>query len=354
MNEISILLSTFNGEKFIKELLNSVLNQTINNFKIFVRDDGSTDQTPNLINAFKIKYPDVFIILNDEKGNLGPRDSFFELLKQAEGSYFLYCDQDDVWLPDKVEKLTTKIKEIEVENPNMPALVFSDMSVINETGELIYNSYFDVANYKKIYIQNILFRGFIPGCSTIFNKHAKKLVLFYYELITSEDRKYLHDGFTFFIINIFGIITFTPEILLKYRLHQGNTVGFGKKSKKFDNVISGDRLLLALIASKGKIKYFKETLGVYRKHPGGISIYGNRIIIFKSNVQLFKQLNKFFKPKYKRVLVNQIFRWSGILTNEYYKNGKMLLFIKQLFITVLYIRSFIDFKTYIKNFLLQK
>lgn len=233
MNEISILLSTFNGEKFIKELLNSVLNQTINNFKIFVRDDGSTDQTPNLINAFKIKYPDVFIILNDEKGNLGPRDSFFELLKQAEGSYFLYCDQDDVWLPDKVEKLTTKIKEIEVENPNMPALVFSDMSVINETGELIYNSYFDVANYKKIYIQNILFRGFIPGCSTIFNKHAKKLVLFYYELITSEDRKYLHDGFTFFIINIFGIITFTPEILLKYRLHQGNTVGFGKKSKKF-------------------------------------------------------------------------------------------------------------------------
>ena len=93
---------------------------------------------------------------------------------------------------------------------------------------------------------------------------------------------------------------------------------------------------------------------IYRKHPGGISSWGNRIEIFKSNIRLYEGLRDYFAPKYSKELTNRIFEWHGVLTLEYYKQAKYLKYFKELFVTLLYVRTSVDFKAWVKNYLFRK
>ena len=109
MIRVSILLSAYNGSKYIKEQLDSIFNQTYKNIEIIVRDDGSSDNTIEILKSYNIKPIDTKI-------NLGAMGSFEELLKYAlqnsNSDYFMFCDQDDVWDTKKVEKTLAKMEEM--------------------------------------------------------------------------------------------------------------------------------------------------------------------------------------------------------------------------------------------------
>lgn len=129
MKKILILISTYNGEKYLKEQLDSIFSQSYKDFEIIARDDGSSDETINILKSYNIK------ILDTDK-NLGAKLSFSTLLNDAvtntDRGYFMFCDQDDIWKSDKIEKTITTMKELEKENTDLPLLVHTDLEVVDE------------------------------------------------------------------------------------------------------------------------------------------------------------------------------------------------------------------------------
>ena len=103
---IAILMSTYNGERYLREQIDSLLNQTYKDWKLYIRDDGSTDETISIIESYVNDYPDLIVLLKDDLGNLGSARSFMRILSVVDADYYMFCDQDDVWLPNKVKDLS--------------------------------------------------------------------------------------------------------------------------------------------------------------------------------------------------------------------------------------------------------
>lgn len=144
-NKVCVLLSTYNGKKFLEKQLNSLFFQTYKNFDLLIRDDGSNDDTLKILNKYKINY------IKGE--NIGIVRSFFKLLEIAlrKGyEYFLFCDQDDIWELNKIER---QLLFISSKKEKLPILVHSDMKLINEKEKIISDSFFkfsDLNSKKKV------------------------------------------------------------------------------------------------------------------------------------------------------------------------------------------------------------
>ena len=128
---IEILLSSFNGEKYIKELLDSIIAQSYENWQLLIRDDGSKDSTSDIINKYEQIYPTKIKIINDGGKNLGSTLSFARLLECCQGEYIMLSDQDDVWLPNKIELTLNEIVNLASGVKNQPLMVFTDLKVVN-------------------------------------------------------------------------------------------------------------------------------------------------------------------------------------------------------------------------------
>ena len=133
MNEkIDILLATYNGEKYLKEQIDSLLNQTYNNIQIIISDDCSTDKTREILKQYE-KNENIKIFYQEE--NLGYVKNFEFLLKQVENNLYMLCDQDDVWKKQKIEKTVEKLQKENLD------LVFGDLEVVDEKLTTIHKSY---------------------------------------------------------------------------------------------------------------------------------------------------------------------------------------------------------------------
>ena len=111
MAEIEIILATYNGEKYLREQLDSVLANTFTDFEIHICDDGSTDGTLEIAREYVEKYSQITLWENQE--NQGYTKNFLQAVKRETASYFMFCDQDDIWMPDKIEQTYRAIKEAE-------------------------------------------------------------------------------------------------------------------------------------------------------------------------------------------------------------------------------------------------
>ncbi|MBQ7192792.1 MAG: glycosyltransferase, partial [Synergistaceae bacterium] len=125
MSTIDILMATYNGQKFIAEQLDSIFSQTFQDFRLIVRDDGSTDNTCAILEEYSAKYPGRIKIIHDEAVCKSATKNFFEILKHAEADYVMFSDQDDVWLKYKVQITLDYMKETERKNPGKPVLIFT-------------------------------------------------------------------------------------------------------------------------------------------------------------------------------------------------------------------------------------
>lgn len=221
--KVAVLVSAYNGVKHLEDQLNSLLCQTYKNFEILARDDGSSDNTLEILNSYSIR------ILDSEK-NLGVKSSFALLLKYAvedsDADYFMFCDQDDVWKSDKIEKTLLKMQEMEQYFGVIPLLVHTDLAVVDERLELISDSFISyqnlnaqISNFNRLLMQNN-----ITGCTMMLNRELAKICL----PIPAECM--MHDWWIGLVASKFGKIGYVPEATIKYRQHTSNSLG----AKKFD------------------------------------------------------------------------------------------------------------------------
>jgi glycosyltransferase involved in cell wall biosynthesis len=231
-NTIAILISTFNGEKFLKQLLDSILNQTFKDFKVIIRDDGSNDNTISVISEYVELFPNKINILIDNEGNLGSTKSFFKLLNEINNEkYTMFADQDDFWFENKLEIFLTKIQELEIiYGSDLPALVFGDMVVVDRDLRIIENSFWNyqkinpniIYNWKKTLSQNV-----VTGCSMIINNKSVQLVK------KAPNFKMIHDHFIAICISKNGVVNFIKEPTMFYIQHNNNVLGASSYDFKF-------------------------------------------------------------------------------------------------------------------------
>ena len=219
---IAILLSTYNGERYLTAQLDSLLAQSCRGWCLFIRDDGSKDATCAIIDTYTRRHPARIRRLDDRAGNLGSGRSFMALLAAVEADYYLFCDQDDVWLPEKVERLYRKMRQCEQAQGNRPLGVFSDLRVVDARLRTIDPSLWaysgiDPRNCRDPY-RMILYGCPLFGCATLFNRAARERLLPY------PGWKY-HDLWTALVLAGVGRLDYLPEPTILYRQHGANVTG---------------------------------------------------------------------------------------------------------------------------------
>lgn len=225
--QIDILMATYNGEKFLREQIDSILSQTYSNIRLVISDDSSKDNTTEILKEYEKK--DKRIEVHYHKNNQGSTKNFEYLLKQVKNEIFMLADQDDYWVPEKVEKsLETLI------NKNAD-LVFGDLEIVDEKLNTIYKSFCDfmllnrkIKKYINSYKVNYLYNC-VTGCTVI----AKKKLIKYFLPIPTKSKYLIHDHWMGIQGALHGKLAYMPDKYIKYRQHGNNQVGTDKISHKF-------------------------------------------------------------------------------------------------------------------------
>ena len=220
---IAVLLSTYNGETYLKELLDSILTQKLEagqQMTIFIRDDGSTDGTREILREYAGKYDSIRLIDQDRAINLGFKESFFALLAAAmsdgENDYFAFSDQDDVWLPDKIRKAVEKLEECSGSGAG-GRLYFSNKTITDEALNPLRKE--DIC-FRRSPVFAVK-RTNAYGCTMVFDRTLAELNGGY---IPSSFR--YHDSWMFRLALCVGAeIVFDHDSYILYRQHKANAVG---------------------------------------------------------------------------------------------------------------------------------
>lgn len=216
----AVLLATYNGERYLREQLDSLFEQTNQNWHLFVHDDGSSDQTATIIQNYQMRFPDRITILSGlATGN--SRDNFFYLLSQVQAPYYFFCDQDDIWLPKKIEKTVQRMKEFE--EKELPCLVFTDLKVVDESLNCIADKMeqYQKLNYKDLSFKQLMVQAAVTGCTMMINRKLRNKML----LCRGHEDIIMHDWWASMIAAKFGKISCMDEPLILYRQHSGNSIG---------------------------------------------------------------------------------------------------------------------------------
>lgn len=221
MAQVQILLSTWNGEAWLAELLTSLTRQSFADWELLIRDDGSQDQTNKIILEWQREYPyhlGKFIIDGE---HLGSAQSFSRLVEQSTAPYLMFCDQDDIWFPEKIEFSLAALQNLEAElGEAKPLLVHTDLAVVNEQRELTASSFWDLHSFdldqrKQAY----LLTNIVSGCASIFNRVAAE------KAFPVPEQAIQHDRWLALVCAWFGRIYALPQPLLFYRQHGNNQIG---------------------------------------------------------------------------------------------------------------------------------
>jgi glycosyltransferase involved in cell wall biosynthesis len=226
---IAILLSTYNGERYLREQLDSLFCQTFSNFMLYVRDDGSTDSTMNILLEYE-KINSNLILFADNDRNKGASASFMWLLEKVESNYYMFCDQDDVWFPSKVQLCFDIIKAEEQRSVKNPILVHTDLIVTDSNLNVISNSLWenDKINPLKITRKYLRLVNYVTGCTMMFNRNARNLS------VTSTNNMLMHDFWiSMSVDSAKGVIISLPVPTMYYRQHSLNVIGASKKNYRF-------------------------------------------------------------------------------------------------------------------------
>ena len=213
MSDISVLLATHNSEKYLSAQLDSLITQTLP-VHIFVSDDFSTDSTLEILK----KYP-VTLIKSDTPLKSAQENFMFLLQNVPHADYYMFCDHDDVWLKDKVERTLNKMLELD---NNKPALVHGELAVADEKLNIISESMFVRQKLDKIQsLERTLIQNNVTGCTVMINNALRDIA------IKKHDTKdmIMHDWFLALLASACGSVGFVEPYLMLYRQHGNNEVG---------------------------------------------------------------------------------------------------------------------------------
>jgi glycosyltransferase involved in cell wall biosynthesis len=229
VKEITVVMTTYNGEAYVEEQLTSILKGDFKDFSIHVYDDGSTDGTRAILERYAAAYPEqVQIFFNPQ--NKGVIRNFMEGAALSDSPYLMFADQDDVWLFDKLKKSLAAIKkEEESVGSQVPVVVFTDATVVDENLSVLAASFHksNHLNTKKLTLSRLLMENKVIGCTMIINRAMQKRLMPYPVGLR------MHDWWIGLIGVALGRISYLPESTLLYRQHGKNVVG----SKNFGNYV---------------------------------------------------------------------------------------------------------------------
>jgi glycosyltransferase involved in cell wall biosynthesis len=247
--EVEIILATFNGEKFLAQQLDSVLSQTHTKWKLLISDDGSTDSTLEI--AARYAALDKRISVVNSSGQGGVVANFGKALSFASADYLMFCDQDDVWLNDKISLMLDNLLDLEARHgKDVPILGFSDLSVVDYDLTEISESFY-VANRlnpsHNLDPRYLMWSSTVYGCSVIFNAAL-------YRIATPVPAGVpMHDQWFALLASKHGLVFHVPAQTLMYRQHGGNVVGARPKTM-LQRLLSVSRTIRVVANDTGKCR----------------------------------------------------------------------------------------------------
>lgn len=296
---IDILMATYNGETYISNQIESILNQNYSNWKLYIRDDGSKDRTNEILNEYEQKYPEKIKIVRDSKKGLGAKLNFCELLNYSTSDYCMFSDQDDIWFENKIEITLKKMKEAENKyGDKAPILVHTDLKVVDKNLNLINDSFWKYQNLKPNYkeLNYLIVQNNITGCTMMMNRKLAKISK------NIPENSIMHDWWIGLVASGLGHIEYINEQTILYRQHGNNEVGAHNYNSK--------EYIINKLLSKNKIKSsINEAIlqaEIFLKNYNDILTKNNKELLY-----LFTNINK------KNILKRKLL----IIKNKIYKQG---------------------------------
>lgn len=311
--KVVILMSTFNGEKYLESQIKSILNQTYKGWQLYIRDDGSTDNTINIIKKYCLLDSRIKFYNKKSRNNIGVVHSFIKLLKNINADYYMFSDQDDFWLKNKISE-TLKLM-LSIKNQNIPICVHTNFSTVDSKLRLKNDN-----KNRKVFskFENLLFCNCIVGCTMMINNKLKQLIDFD---DFNYSQVYMHDWWMGLIASEFGKVLYLRKSTLLYRQHNNNVVGdVNNKYKLFFS-----RLINSSYDKKEILKIINIANAFYKEFAGKMSSssllytrsYGN--LLYNSSFIHNLLLIIRFPPR-KRLLIQRLyFDYDLVVHNNYYR-----------------------------------
>ena len=271
--KVAILMAVYNGEKYLSEQIESLLKQTYKNWMLYVQDDLSTDKTLEIVRSFTERDDRIKLVPNRHKR--GSMMNFMSLLQLVDADYYMFADQDDVWLPQKIELSLKRLLELEKENPGKPVAVHTDLTVVDEGLTVINDSLWRMLRIEPSLLTDLNRMGahcLMTGCTMIFDKKVKEVSL------PISQAAVMHDiWITLCVFKNKGVIGEINYSTILYRQHGENTVGAKDFQKNYvKNKLKGLKTvwqenlryynMLRLIGYGSVVKYIYNKINYYFKY----------------------------------------------------------------------------------------
>ena len=222
--KVNILMSTYNGQQFLAEQIRSIQEQSYTDWTLFIRDDGSSDNTKEILKDFERQDSRIHLIDSDKSDNLGVIKSFHKLVNHDRADYYFFSDQDDVWLPNKLE---LSLKEAQNYLADLPLMVYMDLKVVNQDLEIMTESMVkSQSHHANTELVQELTENTVTGGVAMIN-HALA------EMWQETDDILMHDWYLALLASAFGNLVFIDQPGELYRQHSDNVLGARTLSKRF-------------------------------------------------------------------------------------------------------------------------
>lgn len=302
MGMVSIVMATYNGEKYLEEQIESILSSTYQDFELYIYDDRSKDSTMEILKSYEKKYPHKIHVSQNET-NLGVTQNFLHAVNRTTADYVMLCDQDDVWKKDKIARSLKRIRQMEVQyGRNLPMAVFTDAHVVDSNLNILHESFFRSGRLNPRFtdLPHLLMENKLIGCTVMVNGALRKVL----QGTGLPKRARFHDGWLGIIASSLGKISFIKEPTLLYRQHETNLVGnknfLSYILNRVGNLREQRRALLELQIQAGEFAQLYHDL----IEPDKLEL-----------ILIFSKLNQMSFLQRRRLIIGNRYLKSGIIRN---------------------------------------
>lgn len=232
--KINILLSTYNGDPFLADQIESIQRQTVRDWVLYIRDDGSSDKTVDIIQKYVEMDSRIVFINAHNRKNLGVIKNFYTLLKYRQADYYFFSDQDDVWLEDK---LAVSLAEASKYSKNKPLLLYTDLKIVDKDLNILHESMIKTqSDHANTELVQELTENTVTGGTVMIN-HALA------ELWNTTEQLLMHDWYLALVASAVGNLVYINYPTELYRQHDANVLGARTWSKRMKNWLKPSKLV---------------------------------------------------------------------------------------------------------------
>ena len=260
MSTVRILLATYNGEKYVGEMIESILAQSHTDWQLVLSDDQSKDRTVSILEDYADKYPDRITHYRSGLHFGNAQGHFLHLLSRfPDAPYIMFCDQDDIWHREKISATLQKMQEIE--KSGVPAVVHTDLRVVDGQLKEMHPSFLGYSGLSgdRLALKQLLVQNVVTGCTMMINRSMAELANGH----MPEGKILMHDWWLALIGAALGTVGFLNQSTIDYRQHGNNTVG-AKNTRSVSYVlkkIRNDGVRKTMEDTYAQAEVFLETFG---------------------------------------------------------------------------------------------